>query len=88
MGQRLVIVDQEAAGSRKQSRAISQVNGLNLEHVAEDLGKDRVRDELHSAEGQHLDVRCHATHLIQHVLLEPVVVLEVEAEGLLRQILP
>ena len=81
------MVDQEACGRWQQTDAIRHIDALERVHVLEDLSEDRIGYELHAAERQHLHVGRHSSNLVNDVVLEPVVVLEVQAQRLRAQVL-
>ena len=80
-----ILVQKKATCCRQKAQTVSYVDALKLGQVLEDLGEDGVGDELHAAQGQDHEVGRHAADVADHVVLDPVVVLEVEAQGLLAQ---
>ena len=67
------------------TQTVSYIDALKLGQVLEDLGEDWIGDELHAAQGQDHEVGRHTADVADHVVLDPVVVLEVEAQGLLAE---
>ena len=80
-----ILVQEKAASGRQETQTVSYIDAFKLGQVLEDLGEDRVGDELHAAQGQDHEVGRHAADVADHVVLDPVVVLKVEAQGLLAQ---
>lgn len=73
------MVDEKAACCCEQARAVSEIDSFQAVHILENLSKHGIRDELHTSQRQHLDVRCHSTDFIKHVVLNPVVVLQIQS---------
>ena len=56
-------------------------------HVLEDLGKDRICYELHASKRKDLNVWCHSADLVNHIVLEPIVVFKIKAQSFFVQAL-
>ena len=82
------MVDEQTACSRQQAKTVGQIDALNALHVLKHLCKNGVRDELHASKGEHLYIWRHPANLVNHVVLDPVVILKVQAQRLLGKVRP
>lgn len=58
-----------------------------MPQVLENFSINWVSDEFHSAQGQDHKVRSHSPNVLDHIILDPVVVLQVQPQSVLIEIL-
>ena len=69
-----VVINEKAGRAGKEAYAISQIDASELAHKLENLSEYWVSNEFHSPQGEHLHVGCHLAYLVQHVILDPVMI--------------
>ena len=80
-----IFVKKKLACSRQKAEAVCQVDALKFFQIFENLGEDRICDEFHATQREHHQIWCHTADVLDHVILDPVVVLKVEAQSFLTK---